>query len=133
MYVAGVRPLLLFVFLAGCGALGGIPAASAHHSFAMFDRTKEVQLDGTVKDWQFTNPHSWLQLLVMENGNPVEYGIEGSSVNTLLRIGWGPGSFKPGDKISVVINPLRDGRKGGAFVKATLPDGRILTSGQTPT
>jgi hypothetical protein len=132
MYVSGVRPLLSLVFLAGCGALAGIPAASAHHSFAMFDRTKEVQLDGTVKDWQFTNPHSWLQLLVLENGNPVEYGIEGSSVNTLLRIGWGPKSFKTGDKVSVVINPLRDGRKGGAFVKATLPDGRILTSGQTP-
>jgi hypothetical protein len=62
----------------------------------------------------------------------VEYGIEGSSVNTLLRIGWGTRTFKPGDKISVVINPLRDGRKGGAFVKATLPDGRILSSGQTP-
>ena len=132
MYVSGVGRLLLFVLLAGCGALARMPAASAHHSFAMFDRTKEVQLDGTVKDWQFTNPHSWLQLLVLENGNPVEYGIEGSSVNTLLRIGWGPKSFKPGDKVSIVINPLRDGRKGGSFVKATLPDGRILTSGQTP-
>jgi hypothetical protein len=128
----GVRSLLLSAFLAGCGALAGIAPASAHHSFAMFDRTKNVQLDGTVKDWQFTNPHSWLQLLVVENGNPVEYGIEGSSVNTLLRIGWGPKTFKPGDKVSVVINPLRDGRKGGAFVKATLPDGRILSSGQTP-
>jgi hypothetical protein len=128
----GVRSLLLSAFLAGCGALAGIAPASAHHSFAMFDRTKNVQLDGTVKDWQFTNPHSWLQLLVVENGNPVEYGIEGSSVNTLLRIGWGPKTFKPGDKVSVVINPLRDGRKGGAFVKATLPDGKILSSGQTP-
>ena len=112
-------------------ALSAIPVL-AHHSFAMFDRTKNVQLEGTVKDWQFTNPHSWLQLLVLENGNPVEYGIEGSSVNTLLRIGWGLKTFKPGDKVSVVINPLRDGRKGGAFVKATLPDGRILSSGQTP-
>ena len=53
-------------------------------------------------------------------------------MNTLLRIGWGPKTFKPGDKISVIINPLRDGTKAGAFVKATLPDGRILSSGQTP-
>jgi hypothetical protein len=132
MQVPGVRSLLLLAGLSGCGVLAGIPAASAHHSFAMFDRTKEVKLDGTVKEWQFTNPHSWLQLFVVENGTPVEYGIEGSSVNTLLRIGWGPKTFKPGDKISVIINPLRDGTKAGAFVKATLPDGRILSSGQTP-
>jgi len=122
----------LLAGLSACGTLAGIPAASAHHSFAMFDRTKDVKLDGTVKEWQFTNPHSWLQLAVVENGNAVEYGIEGSSVNTLLRIGWGPKTFKTGDKISVIINPLRDGTKGGAFVKATLPDGRIITSGQTP-
>jgi len=132
MNVRGVRSLLLLAVVSGFGSLACIPAASAHHSFAMFDRTKEVRLDGTVKEWQFTNPHSWLQLFVIENGTPVEYGIEGSSVNTLLRIGWGTRTFKPGDKISVVINPLRDGRKGGAFVKATLPDGRILSSGQTP-
>jgi hypothetical protein len=132
MKVPGVRSLLLLSGLSVCGVLAGIPAASAHHSFAMFDRTKEVKLDGTVKEWQFTNPHSWLQLFVVENGTPVEYGIEGSSVNTLLRIGWGPKTFKPGDKISVIINPLRDGTKAGAFVKATLPDGRILSSGQTP-
>jgi hypothetical protein len=132
MNVRALRSLCLLAGLSGCGSLACIPAASAHHSFAMFDRTKEVTLEGTVKDWQFTNPHSWLQLLVIENGNPVEYGIEGSSVNTLLRIGWGTKTFKAGDKISVLINPLRDGRKGGAFVKATLPDGRILSSGQTP-
>ncbi|MDB6042488.1 MAG: hypothetical protein JWM63_1039 [Gammaproteobacteria bacterium] len=132
MQLPGVRSLLLLAGLSVCGVLAGIPAASAHHSFAMFDRTKEVKLDGTVKEWQFTNPHSWLQLFVIENGTPVEYGIEGSSVNTLLRIGWGPKTFKPGDKVSVIINPLRDGTKAGAFVKATLPDGRILSSGQTP-
>jgi hypothetical protein len=98
----------------------------------MFDRSKAVKLEGTVKEWQFTNPHCWLQLMVLESGNQVEYGIEGSSVNTLLRIGWRHDTFKVGDKVSVLINPLRDGRKGGAFVEATLPDGRVLSSGQTP-
>jgi hypothetical protein len=98
----------------------------------MFDRSRTVTVQGSVKEWQFTNPHSWLQLMVVENGAPVEYSIEGSSVNTLLRIGWGPHTFKAGDKITVVINPLRNGSKGGAFLKATLPDGRILSSGQTP-
>jgi hypothetical protein len=118
--------------LVGLGVVASTPIASAHHSFAMFDRSRTVTVQGSVKEWQFTNPHSWLQLMVVENGAPVEYSIEGSSVNTLLRIGWGPHTFKAGDKITVVINPLRNGSKGGAFLKATLPDGRILSSGQTP-
>jgi Family of unknown function (DUF6152) len=130
--MARVRTLLLSASLGIYLAGGGIPGASAHHSFAMFDRTKELHLEGTVMEWQFTNPHSWLQLRVLENGDPVEYSIEGSSVNTLLRIGWGPNTFKSGEKIAVVINPLRDGRRGGAFVKAIFPDGHILSSGQTP-
>ncbi len=132
MSMALTRTLLLSAALSCCAMLGSIPVASAHHSFAMFDRSKALKLEGTVREWQFTNPHCWLQLLVLENGNQVEYGIEGSSVNTLLRIGWRPDTFKVGDKVSVMINPLRDGRKGGAFVEATLPDGRILSSGQTP-
>jgi len=116
-------------------AIAGVPvAALAHHSFAQFDKTKSVTLQGTVKEWQFTNPHSWLQLLVVEgeNGAPQEYSIEGSSVNALARRGWSPTTFKPGDKITVVVNPMLDGSHGGAFVKATLPDGRVLSSGQTP-
>ncbi|MDB5458326.1 MAG: hypothetical protein JWO72_67 [Caulobacteraceae bacterium] len=114
-----------------CVTAGAAPA-SAHHSYAMFDRTKAVTLEGTVKEWQFTNPHSWLQLIVLENGTPIEYGVEGASVNTLIRIGWGPKTFKAGDKVTIVMNPLRDGTKGGAFVKATLPSGKTLSAGQTP-
>jgi hypothetical protein len=117
------------------GALGSLttaPPASAHHSFAMYDRTKTVTLEGTVKDWTFANPHSELVLVVMEDGKPTEYNVEGASVNTLIRIGWGPKVFKPGDRVTVVMNPLHDGSKAGAFLRATLPDGRNLSAGQTP-
>jgi hypothetical protein len=108
------------------------PQARAHHSYAMFDLKQNVELVGTVKEWQFTNPHSYLQLVVLENGAPVEYTIESGSPNTLVRMGWSRQSFKPGDKITISINPLRDGSKGGRMVQATLPDGKILVLGLPP-
>ncbi|MDB5459757.1 MAG: hypothetical protein JWO72_1498 [Caulobacteraceae bacterium] len=117
---------------AGVGALSAASPAAAHHSFAMYDRARTVTLEGTVKDWQFANPHSQLVMVVLENGTPVEYNVEGASVNTLVRIGWGPKTFKAGDKISVVMNPLRDGSKAGAFLRATRADGKTLSAGQTP-
>jgi hypothetical protein len=124
---------LAALYIAGSfGVIAGAPPASAHHSFAMYDRTRTVTVEGTVKDWQFANPHSELVMVVMENGEPTEYNVEGASVNTLIRIGWGPHTFKPGDKVTVLMNPLRDGTRKGAFIKATLPDGRSLSAGQTP-
>jgi hypothetical protein len=111
-------------------ALASIAApAVAHHSFAMYDRTKTVVLSGSVKDWRFSNPHSVLTLEVVENGAPVEYKIEGSSVSTLIRIGWSAKTFQPGDKVSVVMNPVRDGAKIGAFLRATLANGKTLSAG----
>jgi hypothetical protein len=112
-------------------ALAGALAApaSAHHSFAMFDNQKEVVLEGTVREFQWTNPHSWVQLTVMENGQSVEYSIEGSSPNGLARRGWTRNSLKPGDRVKVTIHPLKDGSKGGSFVKAVLPDGKTLGNG----
>jgi hypothetical protein len=121
--------------IAGVIALGMATApvaALAHHSFAQFDKTKSQTLEGTVKEWQFANPHTWLQMTVVENGTQVEYSIEGSSVNALARRGWNSKTFKVGDRITVVVNPMRDGSHGGAFVKATLSDGQVLSSSQTP-
>ena len=116
------------------GALGVMASAfpaSAHHSFAIYDHTKRVTLEGTVKDWVFANPHSSLELVVMENNQPVTYLLTGASVNTLIRMGgWGPNTFKPGDKVSVVMNPNRDGSAGGSFIRATLPDGKVVSGGQ---
>jgi hypothetical protein len=114
------------------GVLAAVSPAAAHHSFAMYDRGRTVTLQGVVKDWQFANPHSELTLVVAENDKTAEYKIESASVNVLVRIGWSPKTFKPGDKVTVVMNPLRDGTNAGAFLRATLADGRSLSAGQTP-
>lgn len=107
----------------------GLPiAASAHHSFAMFDQHKEVKLIGVVREFQFTNPHIWIQVVVPKAGArpAVEWSIEGASVNTLKRLGWSRRSIKPGDKVTVLINPMKDGSNGGALKTITLPDGTVL-------
>jgi len=105
--------------------LGG-PAA-AHHSFAMFDRTRTVDLVGVVKEFQWTNPHTWLQLDAPNaQGEVQEWSIEGNSTGTLSRMGWRPGSFKPGDKVTVKIYPMKDGSTGGSFVGAILANGSTL-------
>jgi hypothetical protein len=109
----------VFVLLAG--------SARAHHSFAMFDRNKETTLVGTVEDFQWTNPHSWIELDVTnENGSVDKWSIELNSPNNLARQGWHSNSVKPGDKISVIIWPLRSGDKGGLFISLTLPNGQVL-------
>jgi len=117
------------VFVVCVGALLLISAvpAFAHHSFAMFDRTKETTIVGTVHEFQWTNPHSWIELDVAnDNGSVDKWSIELNSPNNLSRQGWRSDSIKPGDKISVVIWPLRSGEKGGLFISLTLPDGSTL-------
>ena len=98
----------------------------AHHSAAMFDDTKVVELRGTVKELQWTNPHVWLQIFVEENGKKTEWSVEGGSPNTLSRTGWRSTSFKPGEVVSVRINPMKDGTPAGNFVGAKLADGKTL-------
>jgi hypothetical protein len=107
--------------------LGIAGQAYAHHSFAMFDRQKEVVLKGTVRMFQWTNPHSFIELDVVDpQGGAAAYSIEMNSPNNLVRQGWKSTALKPGDKVSVTINPLRDGTRGGLFVSVQLADGRIL-------
>jgi hypothetical protein len=104
--------------------------ALAHHSHAMFDSDKQVTLVGIVKEFQWNNPHCWIQLLVTDPADPtaapVEWAVEMGAPIQLLRHGWKPGSVKPGDKITVVVNPLRDGRTGGQLVSAIGPDGKPI-------
>jgi hypothetical protein len=108
-------------------SLAVVPGASwAHHSFAMFDGNKEVVLDGTVREFQWTSPHSWIQLTVMEKGAPVEYAIEGASPGSLTRKGWTRHALKTGDRVKLTMHPLKDGTHGGAFVKAVFADGTVL-------
>ena len=96
------------------------PAAQAHHSFAMFDREHPTPVAGTVKEFQWTNPHVWIEVLVTgANGTPEEWGVECTSVNFMRRQGWDSTSLKPGDKVRMLIFPLKDGSHGGQFNKLT--------------
>lgn len=94
--------------------------AAAHHSDAMFDKTKEITINGTVKDWEWTSPHVWLQVTA-DNGK--EVGFEAVSPNTMVRQGWRWNSLQVGDKITVVGNPRRDGASGGFLIQVTKADG----------
>jgi hypothetical protein len=114
-------------------AVGAALPVQAHHSFAMFDRSKTVTLVGVVKEWQWLNPHSWLQLYVTDaSGAVVEWSIEGRSPNVLSRRGWNRNMLKPGDKVTVVAYPLKTGAPSGAFAKLTLASGVSLDA-DTPT
>ncbi len=112
------------------GALAMLLAARcmAHHSFGIFDQSKSITLHGTVRELQWTNPHCFIQLLVPSQKATSEWSIEMHSPAVMYRVGWRPGSFKPGDKVTVVINPLRDGTNGGSLVSATDASGRLLTT-----
>ena len=95
--------------------------AFAHHSFAMFDNNKNMTLEGTVKEFQWTNPHSWVQVMVKDaSGKEVEWSVEAGSPNGLSRQGWSRHSAKAGDKISVVVHPLKDGTAGGSLVSMAI-------------
>jgi Family of unknown function (DUF6152) len=101
--------------------------ASAHHSFAGFDRNLTLKLKGTVKEFQFTNPHIWIQLLVTDakTRKEVEWSLEGASPNGLKAVGWTRSSLKAGDVVTITINPLKDGSSGGAIVEVE-KDGVVL-------
>jgi hypothetical protein len=108
-------------------AIGG--AVAAHHSPAVFDRTKEVTLAGTVKAFKWQNPHTWLEIDVPNKKGGVDtWGVEMTSPTFLIRAGWKNTSVKPGDKVTVVVNPVKEGDvKAGIFVSIMLADGRTLT------
>ena len=113
---------------AGGLALAAMPAL-AHHSFAMFDQSKQMTLEGTVHEFQWTNPHSFIELDVAKGGKVQRWAIELNSPNNLTRQGWRRTSLKAGEKISVRIAPLRDGHPGGLFLDLRKADGKVLDSG----
>jgi hypothetical protein len=106
------------------------PAAQAHHSYAMFDRSKTVTLNGTIKQFQWTNPHSWIQVEVPSDAGTDEWSVEMGSPFELLRVGWSPTTVKAGDKVSIQIHPTKDGSKGGGFVSAAGADGHPIGRGK---
>ncbi len=110
--------------LAGAATFLFAVPALAHHSFAMFDADKTVELVGTVKEFQWTNPHSWLQVMVSDNaGKMTEWSLEMGAPGGLARSGWRPKTVVPGDKVTVSIHPLKDGSAGGQLLSVVLPNG----------
>ena len=102
-------------------------AAHAHHSFAMFDMQKDISLTATVKSFNWESPHSWLQVIVRNpTGEDNEWSLEMGAPAMLYRSGWRQTSVKPGDRVTVVVHPLRDGRAGGSVVSIMLPNGSRL-------
>jgi Family of unknown function (DUF6152) len=110
-------------------ALFLMPAAFGHHSFAMYDMSKDVALKGTVKAFQWTNPHVVAFLMVAGKGDEPAtlWRMELSSPGNLTRAGWTKRSLNPGDVVTIDCGPMRDGTKAGVIKKVTLPDGQVLT------
>jgi hypothetical protein len=108
--------------LVGLSTLMGIGPAVAHHSFAMFDMTKSVRLEGTVQRFEWTNPHSWIFLEVAGQGTTSEqWTIELPSAGALAREGWNKNYLRVGERVVLHVNPLKDGRKGGNLESFTPP------------
>ncbi len=106
--------------------------ADAHHSGAMFDRSKEITITGTVSEFTWTNPHSSFKVDVPNAKGGVDvWAIEMNGPNNLVRLGWKRSTLKIGDKVTVKVNPLRDGQPGGWYVGVTTADGKYL-SGDAP-
>lgn len=118
-----------------CAVLLALSApAWVHHSGAMFDRSKETRITGTVSEFQWTNPHASFKVDVLgADGKTETWSVEMNGPNNLIRAGWKRTTIKPGDKVTVTINPLRDGRPGGWYLGITLADGRTLGSAGEPT
>jgi hypothetical protein len=120
------------IVLAGVAIVVAAPAF-AHHSFAMFDQSKSLTLHGSVRDFRWSNPHVFIQLLgADEHGVPEEWSIEMTSPEHLARVGWRPGTLKAGDKVTIVIHPMRDGVKGGQYLSGIGPEGPLAGTPGSP-
>jgi hypothetical protein len=108
-------------------ALLVVSSAFAHHSPIVFDRTKQVTITGTVTEFRWGNPHSWIHVDVADKDGKVgNWAVEMDPASHLAREGWKSSTLKPGDKISVIVFPLRNDEKGGQYISVTLPDGTKL-------
>ena len=102
-------------------------AATAHHSTAEFDYSKQVTIKGKVKEVQWTNPHSFIQLLVDDkDGKQVQWSVEIGSPSLNINMGWKKNSVVPGDEVTMLLSPARNGKPYGTLRVLTFPDGREL-------
>ena len=119
-----MKRVLAMAALALCAAS---TPADAHHSLAQYIQTKAEVVIGRVKDFAWTNPHTWLTITVRgEDGTMAEWTFEGVSTSRLTSAGFKKDTMMPGDPVSVVYNPRRDGKAGGMFFAVTLVDGRTF-------
>ena len=116
------RLFLLFCLLTAVA----VAPALAHHSFAPFDQTRTVTYIGTVTDFQWTNPHSWLMVKVKGEKGEEQWSFEMLSPNVLRRMGWRRDILKPGDAVTVTAHPARDGSKAGLLSGVLGPDGKPI-------
>jgi Family of unknown function (DUF6152) len=116
------------------GAAMLFETAAAHHSFAMFDAKQSVTLHGVVKEFRWTNPHVFIQLLATNEGGVAagEWSIELTSPEHLVRAGWKPGTLKSGDKVTIVVHPIRGAMLGGQFVSGVAADGTAIGASPAP-
>ncbi len=122
----GLKFTLTFSMLAVPGWVLSTPPASAHHSFAGFD-DKVIEIKGTVKEFQFKNPHTWIQVVAEDaKGQKVEWSLEWGAPNQLSRQGVRPSTFPPGAKLTARFRPMTNGSPAGAFVGAKFDDGKTV-------
>jgi hypothetical protein len=132
MLIRRFRDVVIGCVVSAGVALGGVEL-SAHHSFAAFDMSKEQTITGVVSRFDWTNPHTFIWVDVTNDKGVVEtWAIEGMSPNYLGRRGWSKNSVKPGEKITVSIRPLKEGKTGGMFIRAQIGD-RVLMPTGAPT
>ena len=130
MLALPLRMLLVYAAVFGLAItalLISVQPASAHHSGAGFNSGKVIELKGTVKEFQFKNPHTWIQVVV-ENprGEKEEWSVEWGAPNSLARQGYRPSTFPAGAKVVMRIHPMRSGAPAGGFVAAKFPDGKTV-------
>jgi hypothetical protein len=116
--LAGLTMTALFIY---------VQPAAAHHSGAGFNSDKVIELTGVIKEFQFKNPHTWIQVVVTDvDGKTTEWSLEWGSPNSLGRQGYRPSTFPPGAKVTVRLNPMRNGSPAGGFIAAKFEDGTII-------
>src|SRR2546422_9164534 len=119
-----MKNLKWICLLAGVMAVGVVSPALSLHSHAMFDHTREISVTGTVTQWVLRNPHAFLYIDIKnENGEVVNYSIEMSNIPNMITRGFGQTTFKPGDKVTAKVHPLKDGRADGNYVSIVAADG----------
>ena len=127
--LAGLKTRL-YVGVLCCATVAAVCPLDAHHSFAMFDTAKRVTMAGTVTAFEWTNPHAYIEIDVPDDKGVVKHwSVELGSPSILMQAGWKFNDVKVGDKITVVLNPLRSGEPGGLLAQATVRDGRVLGNG----